>query len=117
MVVPQGISYANIAGVPSVYGLYGAFLPVLIYSLFGSSRQLGVGPVAVTSLLIGNGIRPMVPGSEKIDNPSSPDGPEQQALQDIYNHKVSQWPWMSSRLNYAAVVKHTIYGLVAVRGG
>jgi hypothetical protein len=41
-----------------VYGLYGAFLPVMIYSLFGSSRQLGVGPVAVTSLLIGSGAPP-----------------------------------------------------------
>lgn len=38
-------SYANIAGVPAVMGLYGAWLPVLFYSLFGSSRQLGVGPV------------------------------------------------------------------------
>lgn len=38
-----------------MFGLYGAFLPVLIYSIFGSSRQLGVGPVAVTSLLIGSG--------------------------------------------------------------
>ena len=89
MVVPQGISYANIAGVPSVYGLYGAFLPVLVYALFGSSKQLGVGPVAVTSMLIGNGIRPMVPGSENIDNPSAPNGPEEVALQDTYNHKVN----------------------------
>jgi hypothetical protein len=40
-----------------VYGLYGAFLPILVYALFGSSRQLGVGPVAVTSLLIGSGAR------------------------------------------------------------
>jgi len=43
------------AGVPAVYGLYGAFLPVMVYAIFGSSRQLGVGPVAVTSLLIGSG--------------------------------------------------------------
>lgn len=38
-----------------MYGLYGAFVPVLVYSLFGSSKQLGTGPVAVTSLLIANG--------------------------------------------------------------
>lgn len=34
----QGMSYANIAGVPSVYGLYGAFLPLVVYALLGSSR-------------------------------------------------------------------------------
>lgn len=62
MVVPQGMSYATLAGVPSVWGLYGSFIPVLMYSVFGSSRQLAVGPVAVTSLLIGNGIKKVVPG-------------------------------------------------------
>jgi hypothetical protein len=45
----------NTKGVPAVYGLYGAFLPVMVYAFFGSSKQLGVGPVAVTSLLIGSG--------------------------------------------------------------
>jgi MFS superfamily sulfate permease-like transporter len=69
-----------------VYGLYGAWLPLAVYALLGSSKQLGVGPVAVTSLLIGNGIRAMVPGSENIDNPNNPG--ELAGLQDIYNHKV-----------------------------
>ena len=40
MVVPQGLSYAKLAGLPSVWGLYGAFTPCIIYGLFGSSRQL-----------------------------------------------------------------------------
>ncbi len=62
MVVPQGLSYASIAGVPSVYGLYGAFMPCIVYALFGSSKQLAVGPVAVTSLLIGNGMVNIVAG-------------------------------------------------------
>ena len=55
MVIPQGMSYANLAGLPQVYGLYGAFVPCLVYSLLGSSKQLSVGPVAVTSILLGNG--------------------------------------------------------------
>jgi sulfate transporter 4 len=59
-------SYANITGVPAVFGLYGAFLPVLVYSIFGSSRQLGVGPVAVTSGLIFSGLAGVVPGYESI---------------------------------------------------
>ena len=87
MVVPQGMSYANLAGVPPVYGLYGAFLPVLVYSFFGSSRQLGVGPVAVTSMLIGNGVQNMVPGSEMIADPANP-APEEVAIQEAYNKKV-----------------------------
>lgn len=40
MTVPQSLSYARIAGLPSQFGLYGAFAPVLAYVLFGSSRQL-----------------------------------------------------------------------------
>ena len=40
MVVPQGLSYAKLAGLPQVWGLYGAFVPCLIYFGFGSSRQL-----------------------------------------------------------------------------
>jgi sulfate transporter 4 len=50
------MSYANLAGLPVVYGLYGAFIPCIVYSLLGSSRQLAVGPVAVTSILLGNGL-------------------------------------------------------------
>jgi MFS superfamily sulfate permease-like transporter len=69
-------SYANIAGVPAVMGLYGAFLPVLVYSLFGSSKQLGVGPVAVTSGLIFSGLNGLIPGYDKITNPNDPT-PEQ----------------------------------------
>lgn len=67
----QGMSYANIAGVPSVYGLYGAFLPVLVYAVFGSSKELAVGPVAVTSLLISSSLKEVVPGSIDITNPVS----------------------------------------------
>ena len=40
MVVPQGMSYAKLAGLPNEYGLYGAFVPVLIYAALGSSPQL-----------------------------------------------------------------------------
>ena len=63
MVVPQGMSYASLAGLPVEFGLYGALVPCLVYSIFGSSRQLAVGPVAVTSLLISSGMKNIVPGS------------------------------------------------------
>ena len=103
MVIPQGMSYASLAGLPygappragrclrghsaaccrccprtaaitpsacrcaprcgcAVYGLYGAFVPCLVYAFLGSSRQLAVGPVAVTSTLLGNGLAGLFPG-------------------------------------------------------
>ncbi|PNG99947.1 Proton/sulfate cotransporter 2, partial [Tetrabaena socialis] len=89
MVVPQGLSYANLAGLPSVYGLYGAFLPCIVYALVGSSRQLAVGPVAVTSLLIGTKLKDLVPGSAAIANPNTPTA-EQVPIQEHYNHMAIQ---------------------------
>ncbi len=51
VLIPQSMAYAKLAGLPAYYGLYTAFLPVLIAALFGSSSQLSTGPVAVVSLL------------------------------------------------------------------
>ena len=56
MLVPQGMAYALLAGLPPVIGLYASTIPLIIYSLFGSSRQLAVGPVAIVSLLTFSGI-------------------------------------------------------------
>lgn len=51
MLIPQGMAYAMIAGLPPVYGLYAATVPLVLYALLGTSRQLAVGPVAMVSLL------------------------------------------------------------------
>jgi sulfate permease, SulP family len=51
MLIPQGMAYASIAGLPEVYGLYASIVPLLVYAIFGTSRQLAVGPVAMVSLL------------------------------------------------------------------
>lgn len=56
MLVPQGMAYALIAGLPPVYGLYASIVPQIIYALLGTSRQLSVGPVAMDSLLIAAGV-------------------------------------------------------------
>ncbi|MBU2885872.1 sulfate permease [Gilvimarinus agarilyticus] len=56
MMVPQGMAYAMIAGLPPVYGLYAAIFPQVVYAWFGTSRQLSVGPVAMDSLLVATGI-------------------------------------------------------------
>lgn len=52
MLIPQGMAYAMLAGLPPIYGLYTAIVLLLVYSIFGTSRQLGVGPVAIDSLLV-----------------------------------------------------------------
>lgn len=62
MLIPQGMAYALIAGVPPVYGLYAALVPLLVYGLAGSSRQLAVGPVAIISLLVAAGVGPLADG-------------------------------------------------------
>lgn len=56
MLIPQGIAYALIAKLPPIYGLYAALIPQLIYAIFGTSRQLAVGPVAMDSLIVAAGI-------------------------------------------------------------
>ena len=53
ILVPQAMAYAQLAGLPAYYGLYAAFLPVLIGAMWGSSQQLATGPVAMVSLLTG----------------------------------------------------------------
>ena len=66
MLVPQGMAYAMLAGLPPVIGLYASTLPLIVYALLGSSRQLAVGPVAMMSLLVFAGVSPLAPpGSEK----------------------------------------------------
>ncbi|KAL0310262.1 UNVERIFIED_CONTAM: putative sulfate transporter 3.4 [Sesamum calycinum] len=53
LAIPQGISYAKLANLPPIIGLYSSFVPPLIYSVLGSSRHLAVGPVSIASLVMG----------------------------------------------------------------
>ncbi len=56
MLIPQGMAYALLAGLPAVYGLYAAAFPPLIYALLGTSPRLAVGPVALDSILVASGV-------------------------------------------------------------
>lgn len=56
MLIPQGMAYAMIAGLPPIFGLYAAFIPQLVYAFMGTSGKLGVGPVAMDSLLVASGL-------------------------------------------------------------
>lgn len=66
MLVPQAMSYAKLAGLQPIYGLYSGFLPLFVYAFFGSSRQLAVGPVALVSLLVSNVLGGIVNSSEEL---------------------------------------------------
>ena len=56
ILIPQGMAYAMVAGLPPVYGLYASVFPLLVYLFLGTSRQLAVGPVAMDSLLVAAGL-------------------------------------------------------------
>lgn len=59
VLVPQSMAYAQLAGLPPYVGLYASFLPVIIASIFGSSRQLATGPVAIVSLMTAASLEPL----------------------------------------------------------
>lgn len=66
LLIPQGMAYALLAGLPPVYGLYASIAPLVIYSIFGTSRQLGIGPVAIVSILVASGVGSVAdPGSDE----------------------------------------------------
>ena len=65
VLIPQGIAYALIAGLPPIYGLYCALMPQVMYAIFGSSRQVAIGPVAMDSLIVATGVSTLaLAGSE-----------------------------------------------------
>ncbi len=66
MLIPQAMSYALLAGLPPYIGLYASVLPLVVYAVFGTSRQLAVGPVAMVALLVSSGVGTMADiGSER----------------------------------------------------
>ena len=61
MLIPQGMAYALVAGLPPVTGLYASLLPAVAYAVFGSSMVQSVGPMAITSLMVGTAIGALAP--------------------------------------------------------
>ena len=59
VLIPQSMAYAQLAGLPAYYGLYASFLPPMVAALFGSSRQLATGPVAIVSLMTSSSLSPL----------------------------------------------------------
>ena len=56
MLIPQSLAYALLAGLPPEAGIYASIAPIILYAIFGTSRALAVGPVAVVSLLTASAI-------------------------------------------------------------
>lgn len=63
MLIPQGMAYALIAGLPPIHGLYAALASPILYALVGSSRHLSIGPTALVSLLVASGVGPLAGGN------------------------------------------------------
>ena len=66
MLIPQGMAYALIAGLSPIYGLYASLVPLVLYAVFGTSRQLAVGPVAMVSLLVAAAVAPIADGNTQL---------------------------------------------------
>lgn len=64
IMVPQGMAYALLAGVPAEYGLYCAILPSFFYAILGSSRSLSVGPAALISIMIASSVGALSPAND-----------------------------------------------------
>lgn len=64
IMVPQGMAYALLAGVPAEYGLYCAILPSFFYAILGSSRSLSVGPAALISIMVASSVGALAPANE-----------------------------------------------------
>lgn len=65
MLIPQGMAYALIAGLPPEYGLYASVVPLIIYAILGTSRHLAVGPVALIALLVASAVSPLADSPEE----------------------------------------------------
>ena len=59
MLIPQGMAYAMLAGLPPIMGLYASILPMLIYAIFGGSPTLAIGPVAIISMMTATALEPI----------------------------------------------------------
>ena len=65
LLIPQGMAYSLIAGLPPEYGLYASLIPLLIYAVMGSSPHLAVGPVALVALLVASTVAPLADTPEE----------------------------------------------------
>ena len=95
LVIPQSLGYAVLAGLPPVYGLYAAIVPVIVYAWLGSSNVQAVGPVAITAIMTASSL---LPYADK--------GAEQYALMaSLLAFMVGALLWVAGRLKLGWIMQ------------
>ncbi|NYR08475.1 SulP family inorganic anion transporter [Psychrobacter sp. BI730] len=103
LVIPQSLGYAVLAGLPPVYGLYAAIVPVLVYAWLGSSNVQAVGPVAITAIMTASGLLPY-----------AEQGTEQYALMaSLLALMVGALLWIAGRLKLGWIMQFISRGVSA----
>ncbi|WP_201568720.1 SulP family inorganic anion transporter [Psychrobacter sp. JCM 18900] len=103
LVIPQSLGYAVLAGLPPVYGLYAAIVPVLVYAWLGSSNVQAVGPVAITAIMTASGLLPY-----------AEQGTEQYALMaSLLALMVGALLWVAGRLKLGWIMQFISRGVSA----
>ncbi|MGM8900151.1 SulP family inorganic anion transporter, partial [Psychrobacter sp. 1Y4] len=103
LVIPQSLGYAVLAGLPPVYGLYSAIVPVLVYAWLGSSNVQAVGPVAITAIMTASGLLPY-----------AEQGTEQYALMaSLLALMVGALLWIAGRLKLGWIMQFISRGVSA----
>ncbi|MGP9544308.1 SulP family inorganic anion transporter [Psychrobacter sp. AOP7-B1-25] len=103
LVIPQSLGYAVLAGLPPVYGLYAAIVPVLVYAWLGSSNVQAVGPVAITAIMTASGLLPY-----------AEQGSEQYALMaSLLALMVGALLWIAGRLRLGWIMQFISRGVSA----
>ena len=91
VLVPKAMAYAQLSGLPLYYGLYTAFVPAILGALWGSSRQLATGPVAIVSLMTAAAVTPLaLPYTEEYI------GLALLLTLLVGTHPAASWAWSSS---------------------
>ncbi|MGP4716273.1 SulP family inorganic anion transporter [Psychrobacter sp. T6-6] len=103
LVIPQSLGYAVLAGLPPVYGLYAAIVPVIVYAWLGSSNVQAVGPVAITAIMTASGLLPY-----------AEQGSEQYALMaSLLALMVGALLWIAGRLKLGWIMQFISRGVSA----
>ena len=103
LVIPQSLGYAVLAGLPPVYGLYAAIVPVLVYAWIGSSNVQAVGPVAITAIMIASSLHPY-----------GNDGTQQYILMaSLLSLMVGTMLWLAGRLKLGWIMQFISRGVSA----
>lgn len=103
LVIPQSLGYAVLAGLPPVYGLYAAIVPVLVYAWIGSSNVQAVGPVAITAIMTASSLHPY-----------GNDGTQQYILMaSLLSLMVGTMLWLAGRLKLGWIMQFISRGVSA----